>query len=213
MTILNDGLGSIMPSPNGIILSVDNENPSINTKDRLFLFYRMPVSNVVPHKDISLLEVYHAIVDQYFMARTFQLRTITDKAEARKYKASYFNYVTFSGVFSKRNNQALIKHSGYMVIDLDHLENVQEVKELLLADSEIETQLLFVSPSGNGLKWVIDVDLETATHSEYFLAVKNYLFQRYGLEVDASGKDVARACFLPYDKDVYINPKYLSNDF
>ena len=46
----------------------------------------------------------------------------------------------------------------------------------------------------------------------YFKAVCNYLKQTYQLEVDGSGKDVARACFLPYDPQVYINPKYLSHE-
>jgi hypothetical protein len=27
--------------------------------------------------------------------------------------------------------------------------------------------------------------------------------------VDASGSDVCRACFLPYDPKCYINPKHL----
>jgi hypothetical protein len=30
-----------------------------------------------------------------------------------------------------------------------------------------------------------------------------------GADPDKSGSDVSRACFLPYDPDCFINPKYL----
>jgi hypothetical protein len=35
------------------------------------------------------------------------------------------------------------------------------------------------------------------------------MLKTYQLEVDKSGKDISRACFLPYDSEVFINPKYL----
>ena len=137
---------------------------------------------------------------------------ISDKVDARYYKAHHFDYVTFSGIFSVRNNNALIKHSGLMVIDFDNLSSVDEVKQLLLDDTELETQLLFVSPSGNGLKWVVEIDLSLATHLQYFNGIKSYLNDTYNLKVDNSGKDIARACFLPHDPHVYINPKYLNHE-
>lgn len=31
----------------------------------------------------------------------------------------------------------------------------------------------------------------------------------HGIDPDKSGSDVSRACFLPYDPDCFINPKYL----
>ena len=43
----------------------------------------------------------------------------------------------------------------------------------------------------------------------YFKAIANYLKHQYQLEVDPSGKDVSRACFLPHDAEAFINPKYL----
>ena len=96
-----------------------------------------------------------------------------------------------------------------LTIDLDHLEEPQALKEKLLKDEYFETQMLFVSPSGEGLKWIIPIDLNRATHQEYFQAVSNYMAKVYEVTVDQMGKDVSRACFLPYDSEVYINPKYL----
>lgn len=59
-----------------------------------------------------------------------------------------------------------------------------------------------------GLKWIIPIDLSEVNHQEYFKAVANYIHSNYGLEVDQSGKDISRACFLPHDPNVYLNPKY-----
>ena len=76
-------------------------------------------------------------------------------------------------------------------------------------DEYFETELMFVSPSGDGIKWIIPIDITIATQSTFFKAVANYIKKTYGLEVDQSGKDVSRACFLPHDAVPFINPKYL----
>ncbi|MDL2296900.1 hypothetical protein LJC68_03375 [Bacteroidales bacterium OttesenSCG-928-B11] len=111
-------------------------------------------------------------------------------------------------MFTSRNDKALLKHSGLLCIDFDHLPKLNEMKRRLLVDDYFETQLLFISPSGNGLKWIIPIDTKGLPHNIYFTAVANYIFQTYGVEVDKSGKDISRACFLPYDPHVYINPIY-----
>jgi hypothetical protein len=175
----------------------------------VFSYFKAPVTNTVPHKEISLLDVYYLLLSKKFADQTTTLRNITDKQEARKYKASFFPYVTFSGTFLKRNDQSLQRHSGLITIDFDHVDNVLELKARLLQDEYFETELLFVSPSGDGLKWVIPIDLTKSMHQHYFKAIANYLKHQYQLEVDPSGKDVSRACFLPHDAEAFINPKYL----
>lgn len=171
-------------------------------------FYKAPVMNVFPNKELKLSEIYNLITSNTYESVTSHLRAITDLKEKRKYKAKYFDYVTFSGTFVKRNDEDLIQHSLLMTIDLDHLENLEEIKEMLLKDEYFDTELLFKSPSGDGLKWIIKVDLEQATHQEYYTAVSNYLEQQYNIKVDASGKDISRACFLCYDPEAYINPRH-----
>ena len=82
------------------------------------------------------------------------------------------------------------------------------MREQLLNDDYFETELLFVSPSGDGLKWIIRIDLEEATQAEYFIAISNYIKQTYKIEVDASGKDVSRACFLPHDANAFLHKRH-----
>lgn len=181
-------------------------------KPPIFSYFNKPITNIIPKKEISLVEVYQLIKGNTFQKETEILTSLTNPKEARKYKAFNFDYVTFSGTFSKRNERNLLNHSGLLTIDMDHISEIEHWKKTLLQDPYFETELLFVSPSGNGLKWIIAIDLLKAKHLDYFNAVTNYLKLTYQLEVDLSGKDRSRACFLPHDPTIYINPKYIEDE-
>lgn len=183
------------------------QSPSIGgVGAALFSFYKSPIKNTVPHKSATLLQIYNAITGDFYKERTDKLRSIADPKQARQFKANNFDYCTFSGTFSSRNDKNLMQHSGLMAVDFDHLPNLKEVRQALLADEYFDTQLLFVSPSGDGLKWIIPIDTSQIQHAEYFAAVANYILQTYCIEVDKSGSDISRACFLPYDPDAFIHP-------
>ncbi len=175
----------------------------------VFSFFNKPVRNTIPSKTLNLLDVYKLIKGNNYKLVTDKLRAISNKVEARTFKASNFDYVTFSGTFSKREDKALIKHSGLITIDFDHNPNIEQLKADLLKDDYFETELLFVSPSGDGLKWIISIDISQFSHAEYFEGLQGYISQTYNLQIDKSGSDISRACFLGYDSNIFINPKYL----
>lgn len=174
-----------------------------------FSLFRHPVRNTVPEREISLVEVFELIKSNEYKHNTENLRQLSNKEQARKYKAENFDYATFSGIFCKRGNNNLLKHSGLITIDFDHISDIESLKMKLLADEYFDTEMLFISPSGDGLKWIIAIDLTKGSHQLYFKAIAAYILKTYQLEVDKSGKDISRACFLPYDSEVFINPKYL----
>ena len=192
----------------------------------LFSFFKAPISNTKPHSETTLQKVYNAIVGNYYKERTEKLRAILAAPlscgeglgeRSRKFKAVNFDYCTFSGTFTARSDKALIKHSGLLCVDFDHLQSVDTLRNQLLQDEYFDTQLLFVSPSGKGLKWIIQITpplnnldiLGIFSHNDYFTAIANYILQTYDVEVDKSGRDISRACFLPHDPDAYINPQHL----
>ncbi len=206
---------SVFLSPNG-----ESTQKGIKVGGASFSFFKAPVRNTIPHKSISLLDAYNYIVGDYAKQRTEKLRTILSPLSfgerpeersraARQFKASTFDYCTFSGLFTTRNDKALVNHSGLLCIDFDHLQSVDLLRKQLLQDEYFDTQMLFVSPSGDGLKWIIPIDTKQTTHSNYFAAVANYILQTYGVAVDKSGRDISRACFLPHDPKAFINPIYL----
>ena len=179
-------------------------------------YFNAPITNKVPLKTMSLLEVAAIIKGRELEPQTNFLRTITDHEEARRYKGSSYPYVTPAGVISYSNDESLIQHSGLLCMDLDHIEDVDALKRKLIADRLFETLMAFRSPSGNGLKWFIRIDLSKCSHRQWFDAVRNYLMSpAYGLgakQADPSVRNESRACFLCYDTEVYVNPILLTID-
>lgn len=174
-----------------------------------FQFYRAPITTVASSRTMTIKEVYQYITSMEAMERTHKLRTIKDEREAKKFKAQNFDYVCFSGTFRHRKAEALIEHSGLICLDFDHVGNDRQLwalREKLLQDPYFETQLLFTSPSGDGLKWVVSIDAGKRDHLSWFLALQNYIRITYQKEIDKACKDVCRACFLPHDASCYVNP-------
>jgi hypothetical protein len=68
------------------------------------------------------------------------------------------------------------------------------------------TFALFTSPGGNGLKILIRVNSDKEHHLKAFEQVKFHYEKLLGLEIDRTGKDITRLCFLSYDPEAWINP-------
>ena len=127
--------------------------------------------------------------------------------------ARHFDYATFSGEFTRRRDDALLAHSGLICLDFDHinqwhdggrLSGVYGLRYALMHDASVDTALLFRSPGGDGLKWVVPIDLAQGTHTDWFEILSFYISRNYGVEPDPSGRDLSRACYLPWDPDVVM---------
>ena len=190
-------------------------------------FFRAPIKNITPAAQVSILQIYKYITGGYAKLATDRLRSIADHHEARRYKSEMLDYVTFSGCFSSRRTGGLIEHSGFLCFDIDKIESekrLQEIKSLLINDEELHTVLCFRSPSGNGLKWVVEVpdrvwlrqtestddrvqitDVIVKNHRVLYERIRGYLFDQYGIETDHTS-DIARPCYLCHDADAYYDP-------
>jgi uncharacterized protein DUF3987/VirE-like protein len=112
--------------------------------------------------------------------------------------------ILFSGTFKRRTNDALTKHSGFICADLDSLgPKLPHV----LGDLKFSPHLfaVFRSPSGDGLKAIFRVPADAARHDDSFRAVERHVFDLTGLQIDGSGKDLARLCFVSADPNIEIN--------
>ena len=101
-----------------------------------FSFYRNPIQNIEPCRAITVVDVYRYLVGHYAKPQTDTLRSLTSPTEAKKYKATHFDYCTFSGLFRKRNEKELIQHSGLLCLDFDHVGNPDRFKELQRATAK-----------------------------------------------------------------------------
>ena len=187
-------------------LSTPQNLESQNKYSAYISLFKAPISNKYPEKQVELSDVYDAVKGNTYNEKTVKLRSIGNLDEAKKFKASNFDYATFSGTFTARSTKSLIQGSPYICIDLDHIGNsdaIMVIKTLIL--DNLSPALMFISPSGDGLKIVFKVLTETATHLIYFRALQNYFEIVVGHTADPSGSDIARACFLPHDPDAYYN--------
>jgi hypothetical protein len=130
-----------------------------------------------------------------------QLRNCKDEKERKNIKTKLPS-ICFSGKFSRREDKSLIEHSGLIAIDFDHVnERLSELKNRLIKDKY--TFMLFISPSGDGLKLVVKIPANAKTHSFSAAALTDY----YKDEKLDEFKDVSRICFESYDPEIFYNPE------
>jgi len=170
-----------------------------------FSVYHAPIKNITPFKNITLEDVHKVIISNKYKAITDELRQTTDKQQQNEIKASKLDYVTFSGIFTERATTGLLQHSNLLCIDLDNLNNVVETKNSII--ELLPPSLMFVSPTGNGIKLVYKVNITKAEHIDYFKAFEQFFKQQMSITIDDKCKDVARACFLCFDSEAYYNNK------
>lgn len=131
-----------------------------------------------------------------------ECRLIKDEKERKIFKSTRMPTATLSGLFNERKDSGLYKHSGYISMDLDDVENVNSVKRVLENDRYVVS--VFISTSGNGLRVLFKIDGKK--HRESFNGICSYLFERYGITCDTNGINVSKPYLVSYDPYLYINP-------
>lgn len=92
-----------------------------------------------------------------------------EELDRAKFDAPGFS---FSGIFERRGKDRLIRHSGIMAIDIDHLDgDVFLEKERLMKNPYVYS--VFLSISGKGLKVLVKVPdgLDAERHKLYYKAI------------------------------------------
>lgn len=124
-----------------------------------------------------------------------QIRITADK-DARNLLKKELPIICFGGRFKERKNDALIEASRLVVLDFDDvLDVVTKKTELMLLPF---VYAVWLSPGPSGLKALVKVSSDN--HLGHFKALSKDI-----TGVDESGKDISRACFMSYDKDIYVN--------
>jgi hypothetical protein len=169
-------------------------------------YFNPPITNVNPESSKTLSDIYQIIKGPLLEAQTRKCRSAISKKDLRKFK-NQLPFITPSGVFSRRQSEALITFSGYVAIDIDDLElsSVSEVRKKLIAYKKIPTALLFISPSGKGLKWIVPMPKGLESTRACYESISALIAKDLNIKVDLQGGDVARACFLCRDPDAYFN--------
>ena len=129
---------------------------------------------------------------------------VSDVRGGNKEKKLELPVVCFSGEFSSRSDEDLFEHSGFIVLDFDHVD-VDATKRSLATDDFIHS--CWTSPSGTGVKALVHVT-NPERHRDHFRALIKYFERSHGLELDESGINESRACFESYDPDIIVKDDY-----
>ena len=111
--------------------------------------------------------------------------------------------ICFSGTFNKRQDSALIDHSGLICLDFDGYTKQKELlqdKENLSKNKYVFS--VFISPSGNGLKVLVKIPKDPEHHGNYFNSLEKYFNSPY---FDKTSKNISRVCYESYDPLLHIN--------
>jgi len=128
-----------------------------------------------------------------------------DSAEQKSAKLA-LPYALWSGVFSRRCNTGLVQHSGQVGIDLDGLGEAGAVAVLQAAVADVYCLAAFRSARGEGVRLIFRIPpCSPENHVAAFEQVALHVRTHYGHEPDTSGRDVARASFVSFDRGLWFN--------
>ncbi len=121
--------------------------------------------------------------------------------------------VTFCGTFEKGHKaDECIHYNNILVIDIDKLDAMQfeSTRDSLVTDPYVIA--FWISPSGKGFKGLVglryDDNLREMNlkdrHKIAFRSFFSYLLANYDIELDVSGKDICRLCYMSADKNIVV---------
>lgn len=167
--------------------------------EKLVSIFKNVYSTEKPHL-ITIGTALQRIRDGHQKERVEAIRNAKKKKEKAELKRD-LPIVLFSGEFESRNDEKLDVHSGYIVLDFDHID-VEDSKKVLGSDDYIHA--CWVSPSGDGIKAIVKIT-NPERHRDHFRSLCLYFQKEYGLEVDSSGINESRACYESYDPELVVN--------
>ena len=147
-----------------------------------------------------------------FIDETREALASGDKERAAKLKKklpAFTPQATYSG---KRLDPHITRYNQLVVLDIDHVGERELERITPLATEAPYTVAYFRSPSGDGAKLIAYAATdETATpgnHRRVYEAMSRWYAARLGVELDTSGSDIGRLCFVSDDPALYLSPAY-----
>ena len=172
-----------------------------------------------PERNVKVRDVLQSISNDTYAKRIIELRDflINGDRETYKQQKKFLPGVTFSGVFKERRDiSSCVEYTNILVFDIDHCaeERMPMVAQCLKRDPYVVAYWL--SPSGEGYKGLVSILYGkewnamqiVEQHKCAFRQLERYLLERYDIEIDKSGSDIPRLCFLSYDPNICIKNEF-----
>ena len=131
------------------------------------------------------------------------------KLPAFIFQATFDETTSKAGTVGRWRKQAATRLTGLVVMDIDHVDNPREVQDSwfrIHGDmKELGILLIYITPSGKGLKVVFKARMEWGNLIDNQHAMAKLL----GVEVDESCKDASRMSFICKESDILFLDKEL----
>lgn len=116
--------------------------------------------------------------------------------------------VTIGGAFAyQRGREERYTPTGLTIVDIDKLEPAMAAELRQKGEGLPGCRTAFISPSGRGVKYVVALERVPSTAEEHDAATREVMRAFRVLlqqEVDPSGCDVSRLCYLSVDPDTAV---------
>lgn len=166
-------------------------------------------------EEISIADVLNRIKSGKHENDIFRLRELLKAGKSESYgiHKKLLPCVTFCGTFKDARKKEQLKNYNYIiVIDIDKLEEEEFNKVRNQLDLDEYVISFWESPSGSGFKGLVKVDYDfdidnsqiSFYHSNAFRELSIYFENRYNINLDDSGSDTTRLCFLSHDRNLKI---------
>jgi len=145
------------------------------------------------------------LTNKKYADKVTAIRNIADKEHRDRIKAT-LPAITPSGLFIYRAKKNLIRHSGFIQIDIDQkgneaIENYSDLKKEICKIPNIA--YCGLSVSGKGYWGLIPIE-QPDKHYQYFKLIEKW-FKDKGLIIDKAPKSVSSLRGYAYDPDGYFN--------
>ena len=170
--------------------------------------YQKNFSN--PTQPVDEAQFYALVRASKWNENIDKFRETGDAALKRKlpafiFQATFDETKSAKGKVGRWRKQAATRLTGLVVMDIDHVEDPRATFEswnILGTDSLNNILLVYVTPSGKGLKVVFKVDVEKGN----LIDNQHTMAKVLGVEVDESCKDASRMSFICKESDIlFIN--------
>ena len=168
-----------------------------------------------PDAEFSIREVLEFIKRGRYASEITRLRTYLKDGDTGKYDSfkKRLPGVTFCATFNQERKRDKLKdYNQLIVIDIDKLsqEDLTIVKGQLMNDNFVSS--FWESPSKMGVKGIVQLGYNfslvefdiNASHKYAFDNLVTYFLKSYGVNLDISGSDITRLCFLSHDPNLVL---------
>lgn len=172
-------------------------------------------------KELSYKDILNEICSEEHCPRITVLRQKLKAGDKEFYDSHklLLPAVTFSATFDKKRLANCLKqYNPVLVIDIDKLNESQidDVYNKLL--NEAYVFCFWRSPSNNGFKGLVSLAYSNELseedyylyHKSAFAQLSEYFLKTHEIELDKSGSDITRLCFLSYDPDLILKEQVFS---